>query len=90
MKSYSKEHILSEIISLLNYHKDEKTCLLFANLLLNKVNTNEEIILSKEEISNFLFVKDSDEINETADIVYNNLCILFQQSLNRHPIFNFF
>lgn len=65
MKSYSKEHILSEIISLLNYHKDEKTCLLFANLLLNKVNTNEEIILSKEEISNFLFVKDSDEINET-------------------------
>ena len=43
MKSYSKEHILSEIISLLNYHKDEKTCLLFANLLLNKVNTNEEI-----------------------------------------------
>lgn len=83
MKSYSKEHILSEIISLLNYHKDEKTCLLFANLLLNKVNTNEEI-------SNFLFVKDSDEINETADIVYNNLCILFQQSLNRHPIFNFF
>lgn len=65
MKSYSKEQILSEIISLLKYHKDEKTCLLFANLLLNKVNTKEEITLSEEEISNFLFKKDSIEINDT-------------------------
>lgn len=65
MKSYLKEQILSEIISLLRYHKDEKTCLLFANLLLNKVTTKEEITLNEEEISNFLFKKDSIEINDT-------------------------
>ena len=65
MKSYSKEQIISEIVNLLKYHKEEKTYLLFANLLLNKVNANEEIILSAEEIRDFLFVKDSDEINET-------------------------
>ena len=65
MKSYSKEQIISEILNLLKYHKEEKTYLLFANLLLNKVNANEEIILSAEEIRDFLFVKDSDEINET-------------------------
>lgn len=65
MKSYSKKQIISEITSLLKYHNDEKTCLLFANLLLNKVNTQEEITLSEEEISNFLFVKDSNEINNT-------------------------
>ena len=44
MKSYLKEQILSEIISLLRYHKDEKTCLLFANLLLNKVTIAPELI----------------------------------------------
>lgn len=65
MKSYSKEQILSEIISLLKYHKDEKTCLLFANLLLNKVTTKKEITLNEAEISNFLFKKDSIEINDT-------------------------
>lgn len=65
MKSYSKEQVINEIINLLKYHKDEKNCLLFANLLLNKINTNEETTLTVEEISSFLFKKDSDEINDT-------------------------
>ena len=64
MKSYSKEQILCEVISLLKYYSNEKTCLLFANLLLNKVNTEKEITLNEEEIRSFLFKKDSDEIND--------------------------
>lgn len=63
MKKYSKEQIIGEIISLLKYHSDDKTCLLFASLLMNKVNSNNEITLSLEEINNFLFEKDSTEIN---------------------------
>lgn len=47
MKSYSKELILNEIISLLKYHKEEKNSLLFANLLLNKVTTKKEITLNE-------------------------------------------
>lgn len=65
MEKYSKEQTISEIIFLLKYHNNEKSCLLFANLLLNKVNNDQKINLSKDEISNFLFTKDSNEINNT-------------------------
>lgn len=63
MKIYDKEEVIYEIIPLLKYHSNDKYCLKFANLLINKATNEKTITLSKDEIHTALFKEESNEIN---------------------------
>ena len=69
MKTYTKEEIIKEITSILKYSSDDIESLLYAKFLMNKV-TDDEITITKEEINEYLFRKESGEINKT---VFNSL-----------------
>lgn len=63
MKTYDREEVIYEIVSLLKYHKDNKNCLKLANLLINKATNEKYITLSVEEINDLLFESETGEIN---------------------------
>lgn len=63
MKTYDKEQVIYEIISLLKYHSDNKNCLKLANLLISKATNEKTITLSQKEIKEVLFETETQEIN---------------------------
>ena len=73
MKTYSKEQIIQEIVLILKFYSNEKDNLLYANLLMNKINNEDEITLSKEEIEKYLFNIETKEINEVIFRSLRNL-----------------
>ena len=63
MKKYSRDSIIETVKNLLTYHSDDINCLAFAELLLNKINKVDELFLSSNEISKFLFKKESNLVD---------------------------
>lgn len=68
MKKYDKDKIIWEIKTILEYYSHEVYALKYAKLLLNKVDENEKITLSSDEIKNVLF--DRNTINK---IIFDSL-----------------
>ena len=68
MKIYDKEEGIYEIIPLLKYHSNDKYCLKFANLLINKATNEKTITLSKDEIQAALFKEESNEEVESLKL----------------------
>ena len=70
MKTYDKDQIIKEIKSILEYYSNDEACLRYVKLLLDKVYEGKEITLSKDEITQVLFDKDSKKINVA---IFNSL-----------------
>lgn len=73
MKKYEKEKVLIEIKKLLDSYPDNFANLQFAKLLLDKVTGQEDITLSKEEVSTYLFDRKTNKINPKVFLILRNL-----------------
>ncbi len=73
MKTYSKALVIKKINNLLKHYSDEQISLQFAKLLLDKVNEKEEITLSPEEISKYLFNRETNKINNSVFFTLRSL-----------------